>query len=238
MANVIVFGTGQIAELVSYFLDNDSEHEIVGYTVNEAYISEPTFLGKPVVAWENLESKFPPSDYYLFCPLSYRNLNQERRDKYQEGKNKGYRFITYIHSSSLVSTKKVGENCLILERCTLQPYSSIGDNVVLWTSTHIGHHSKVGDHCFIAGTGGIAGNTTIGEGTFIGGYSGVGDNVIVGKYCLIGINSIVVRDLEDETVYATKRHQRVKPGIARQKRFGALLTAKRGRHMKQRESNQ
>jgi hypothetical protein len=49
MAKVVVFGTELVAELAHYYLTNDSEHEIVAFTVNKEYIKEDTFCGLPVL---------------------------------------------------------------------------------------------------------------------------------------------------------------------------------------------
>ena len=36
MAKVVLFGAGQVAEAVTVYLERESDHEIVGYTVDAA----------------------------------------------------------------------------------------------------------------------------------------------------------------------------------------------------------
>jgi NDP-sugar pyrophosphorylase family protein len=51
---------------------------------------------------------------------------------------------------SFTESVGLGENCLVLEDNTIQPFASIGRNVTLWSGNHIGHHAQIRDHCFIA----------------------------------------------------------------------------------------
>ncbi|MDZ7898220.1 MAG: hypothetical protein U5N85_09385 [Arcicella sp.] len=82
MAKVVVFGTELVAELAHYYLTNDSEHEIVAFTVNQECISEPTFCGIQVVPFEEVTSSFPPTEYKFFTPLSERKMNHGSRTKF------------------------------------------------------------------------------------------------------------------------------------------------------------
>lgn len=220
MSRVVVFGVGQIAEMVSFFIETDTSHEIAAYTLDRSFMECETFRGKPVIAWEDLEKKYPPSKYELFCPISYRGLNVLRQTKYEEGKARGYRFINYIHSSSLVYAESMGDNCMILENCVVQPGVKVGNNVILWSSTHIGHHSVIGDHCFIAGNGGVSGNVTLGCSCFLGGGSLVSDNVRIGARCIVGIGARVVENMDDEAV-AVGDKARIIAGAA--KKFATKL---------------
>ena len=84
---VIIFGCGNISELAYYYLRDDSDHEVIAFTMNKEYITS-SFLDLPVVEFENIENIYDPSEYYLFAPVSARNLNKLREKIYIEGKNK------------------------------------------------------------------------------------------------------------------------------------------------------
>jgi hypothetical protein len=68
MAKIIVFGVLDTAELAHYYLTHDSEHEVVAFAVNRQYIEQDTFHSLPVVAFEDVETIFPPSEYHFFAP--------------------------------------------------------------------------------------------------------------------------------------------------------------------------
>ncbi|WP_270732149.1 acetyltransferase [Shimia sp. Alg240-R146] len=221
MARVVLFGIGQVSETLTVYLERESDHEIVGYTVDAAFRDGKTqFMGKPVFDWETLETHFAPDQGVVFGPLSYRGMNQLRRERYEEGKARGYDFLTFIHPASHVYTDQIGENCLILEANTIQPFAKIGNNVMIWSGNHIGHHTHVGDHCFVSTHVAIAGSCRIGPSCFFAGKSGVADNVTVGEGCLIGAGASVLSDLEAGS-FARESATHVVPKAAQ--RFGKLL---------------
>ena len=65
MAKVIIFGLLDTAELALYYLKNDSEHEVVAFTVNEEYYSKETFKDLPVIAFENIENEEQKKESYV-----------------------------------------------------------------------------------------------------------------------------------------------------------------------------
>ena len=63
MAKVVVFGVGQIAELAHFYLTNDSDHEVVAFTVDNEFLENDSFHNLPVVDYEGLIEKYPPAEY-------------------------------------------------------------------------------------------------------------------------------------------------------------------------------
>ncbi|MDI9864029.1 acetyltransferase [Flectobacillus longus] len=173
MAKVVVFGTELVAELAHYYLTTDTDHEIVAFTVNKEYIKEPTFCGLPVVPFEEVTTLYPTNEYKFFAPLSERKMNQVRAKVYQEAKDLGYEFISYISSRATVLTDKIGENCFILEDNTIQPFVTIGNNVVLWSGNHIGHHGTIKDHVYFTSHVVLSGRC------------------VVEPYCFFGVNATI-----------------------------------------------
>ena len=145
MANIVLFGAGQIAEVAKIYIDAHSPHRIVGFTVDEVFRKSGTFQGLPLAARERLEQSFPPGSVQPLGPLSYRRLNDFRRERHLEGKARGYEFASFIHPASHIYTQDIGENCFILEANVIQPFVRIGDGVMIWSGNHIGHYSHIGD---------------------------------------------------------------------------------------------
>lgn len=201
MAKVVIFGTGEIAEVALFYLKEDSPHDVVAFTMNEAFITDSTWQGLPVVAFETLESEYPPSEYQLFIPISYKGVNTHRRDRFNEAKQRGYSCVSYISSRCTYYGTPVGENCFIFENNVIQPCTEIGDNCILWSGNHIGHHTRIKDHCFLASHVVVSGHVEIGEGTFIGVNATLRDNITIGQYNVIGAGSLILSDTEDKAVY-------------------------------------
>jgi sugar O-acyltransferase (sialic acid O-acetyltransferase NeuD family) len=206
---LVVFGSGDIGQLAHYYFTNDSDYDVVAFTVDAAYIKETTFCGVPVVPFEEISDQYPPTEYDLFVALSYAKLNQVRREKYLAAREKGYHIPSYISShATVLNDGRIGENCFILEDNTIQPFVTIGNNVTLWSGNHIGHHSTINDHCFLASHIVVSGGVTIDESCFIGVNATLRDHITIGSKSVIGAGVLVLADVEPEGLYigtATER---------------------------------
>jgi sugar O-acyltransferase (sialic acid O-acetyltransferase NeuD family) len=201
MNKIIIFGTNQLAELAEYYINNDTNLEIVAFTVHKRFKDIEFFKQKPVIEFEEIENKYPPSEYLLFAPMTGKNLNKIRESVYNEGKQKGYKFYSYLSSKATILTDKIGENCFILEDNTIQPFVEIGNNCVLWSGNHIGHHSKIEDHVFITSHCVISGNCLIKSHSWLGVNCTLRNNLIIGNGSLIAMSASVVKNTDDFTVY-------------------------------------
>jgi sugar O-acyltransferase (sialic acid O-acetyltransferase NeuD family) len=202
MAKLVIFGTGEIGELAWQYFSRDSDHDVVGFAVDRAFLSAGAFCGLPVVPFEEVTASFAPADHAFFVALSYARLNALRREKYLAAKALGYPITSYVSSRATVLTDKpIGENCFILEDNTIQPFASIGNNVTLWSGNHIGHHSTIHDHCFLASHIVVSGGVEVGEGCFIGVNATLRDHIRIGSRCVVGAGALLLSDAEPEGVY-------------------------------------
>ncbi len=210
MAQVVIFGTGDIAQIAAYYFGIDSPHEVVAFTVDRDYLLAETYEGKPLVPFEEVEAMYPPSEYQMFIALSYSDMNRLRERKFYEAKKKGYHLVSYVSSKcSYLSPYKPGENCFIFEDNTIQPFVRIEDNVVLWSGNHIGHHSTIKSHNFISSHVVVSGHCVIEPHCFIGVNATLGHGVRVGEGCLIGAGAILTKDAEPWSVYVPARSVRL-----------------------------
>lgn len=210
MSKVIIFGVGQIAEIAHFYLKNDSEHEVVAFTVDKEYIQEGEFHGLPVVEYEKITEEYPPSEFKMFVPISYKKVNKIRTEKYRDAKKKGYSFISYISSKATCYSDSIGENCFIFEDNVIQPFTKIGNNCILWSGNHIGHHTTIEDNCFLASHIVVSGSVTVGEYTFIGVNATLRDNIKIGKENVIGAAAVILSDTDDRAVYSPGETKKIK----------------------------
>lgn len=188
MNKIIIFGTNQLAELAEYYINNDTNLEIVAFTVHKNFRNCDIFKDKPVINFEAIEKEYPPSKYLLFAPMTGKNLNKIRESVYNEGKQKGYKFYSYLSSKATILTDKIGDNCFILEDNTIQPFVEIGNNCVLWSGNHIGHHSKIEDHVFITSHCVISGNCLIKSYSWLGVNCTLKNNLVIDNGTLIAMS--------------------------------------------------
>jgi len=209
MQQIVIFGTGEIAELADFYFTHDSAFEVVGFTVDQAFLKTETFLGRPVAAFEEIAAAFPPDRVALFVALSYAQLNSVRAAKVAAARAMGYRLASYLSSRATVFPGfQPADNCFILEDNTIQPFARIGANVTLWSGNHIGHHSVVEDDVFMSSHVVVSGGVRIGQGCFVGVNATLRDHVTLGKQCVIGAGALVLEDQPDFAVVAPRGTER------------------------------
>jgi sugar O-acyltransferase (sialic acid O-acetyltransferase NeuD family) len=208
---LIIFGAGDIAELAHFYFSRDSEYEVVGFTVDGSHLDKPQFCGLPVIPMEEMQEKYPASEFSFFVALSYSKLNAVRKAKYLAAKQLGYSIASYVSSRATVLNEGlIGDNCFVLEDNTIQPFVRIGHNVTLWSGNHIGHHSVVKDHTFIASHVVVSGGVEIGEQCFIGVNATLRDHIKIGDRSVIGAGAVLLSDVAAEGVYLGAASERSK----------------------------
>ena len=220
MKPLIIFGTGDIAQLAHFYFSTDSEYQVVAFTVDAAFMMGDKFCGLPVVAFEEVANKYPPKSYEFFIALSYSRLNSVRKQKYLAAKSLGYKLASYVSShSTVLNAAQIGDNCFIFEDNTIQPFVTIGNNVTLWSGNHIGHHTIIHDHCFIASHVVVSGGVEIEESCFIGVNATLRDHIKIGKKCIIGAGTLLLSDAEPEGVYIGRETERAKVSSSKLKKI-------------------
>jgi len=201
MSKVVIFGTRDNSALAYHYLSNDSKETVAAFTVDREYLREKEFMGLPVVDFAKVEDLFPPNEYKMFVPMSPAKVNTLRAKKYQEAKDKGYSFISYISSKAAYYGTAVGENCFILEHNVIQPFSKIGNNVILWSGNHIGHHCLIEDHCFLTSHAVVSGHVVIGAYSFLGVNCTIRNGVKIAQSNVIGAGALIMHDTKEFEVY-------------------------------------
>jgi sugar O-acyltransferase (sialic acid O-acetyltransferase NeuD family) len=206
LKRLVIFGTGDIAQIANQYFEFDSDFEVVAFTVDRAFRKEESFEGKELVSFEEIQDRFPPSEFKMFVALSYAKMNTFRAHKYQQAKEKGYSLVTYVSSRcSYLSTHRPGENCFIFEDNTIQPYVRIGNNVTIWSGNHIGHHSQIHDHNFISSHVVISGHVVIHSYCFLGVNSTLAHKVVLAEKTLVGAGATISKNTEPGDVYVPAR---------------------------------
>jgi sugar O-acyltransferase (sialic acid O-acetyltransferase NeuD family) len=220
MKDVVIFGLGELAQLAYYYLKNDSAYNVVGFTVDEQYRKQDTWLGLPVANFESVEDVYSPEETGMFVALGYNQLNKSRKQKCQAAKAKGFSLVSYLSSrAAICPNAKIGENCMIMENVTVQPFVTIGDGVILCNGAQIAHHTAIGDYCFIAASAVVGGLTAVAACCFVGMNATIRDKISVGEASLIGAGAIVLEDAPAGSAYLVEATPRALGGSRIAKNF-------------------
>jgi carbonic anhydrase/acetyltransferase-like protein (isoleucine patch superfamily) len=185
MKNIVILGTRNFAEIAHYYFTHDSEHTVVAFTVDAAYLKEGSFLGLPVVPFEELDQHFPPAQYAMFVAVGHQKLNTQRASKVADAEAKGYRLVSFVSSKADVPPElEVGPNSMVMERSTLQPFVKVGRDTIIWSTTRLGFHTRVGEHCWLV-------CPLLGESVTVGDYTFVGLNATIAPHRSIGRSNVI-----------------------------------------------
>lgn len=200
--NIVIVGDSAFAEIAYEYFTYDSEYQVVGFAVEQAFLKRDSLFGLPIVPFESMERTFAPERHHFFAANVYTQSNQLRTRLYRLAKEKGYAPASFISPHAFVwRNVEIGEHCFIFENNVVQPFVKIGSNVVMWSGNHIGHHSRIKDNCFLASHVVISGFCEVGEYCFMGVNSTVANNTTIGDNCIVGAGALVLSDVEnDQTV--------------------------------------
>jgi len=205
MTKVAIFGIGRGADVATRYFQSDSPHEIVAYTVDDAWVDRKEFMGRPVIPFSRVEKEAPPAECRMFIPMGFQAMNGLRAAKYDAAKAKGYELESYVSSRIMAWERpKFGDNCFILDGNVFDFDVTVGNDVVLWSANHIGDLSVIEDHAWISSHAVLAGEVTIGSHAFLGVNATVSNHVRIGPRSYIGANTLISKDTPPDSVYVTQ----------------------------------
>jgi sugar O-acyltransferase (sialic acid O-acetyltransferase NeuD family) len=198
---LVIVGASAFAQIAYEYFTHDSPYDVVAFSVEQAYLTDDTMLGVPVVPFETVEARYSPAEHSFFVAATYTEGNRLRARLYEAAKAKGFAPASYVSSRAFVWRNcRIGEHCFIFEGNVVQPFVTVGNNVVLWSGNHIGHHSTIGDHCFVSSHVVISGFVDVGPSTFMGVNATVANNVSIGARCVIGAGALILGAVPDDAV--------------------------------------
>jgi sugar O-acyltransferase (sialic acid O-acetyltransferase NeuD family) len=213
---LVIVGDSAFAEIACEYFSLQSAYEVVGFSVEQAYLKQERLLERPIVPFETLPNHFPPGTHDVYVAITYRQLNRVRARLARAAKEAGYSLAGFVSPHALVwPNATIGEHCFIFENNVVQPFVTLGDNVVLWSGNHVGHHTRVGDNVFVSSHVVISGFCDIGANCFLGVNAAIGNNLSVGKDCWIGPGAVVSTDLGEGRIYRAAKGETAKIGALR-----------------------
>lgn len=203
---IVMFGAGKVADVVYHHIAQAGVHEVVAFTADSQHIPQgATFHGKPVVAFEEIERRYPADRYGMIVAIGYHDLNAVRRAKYEAAKGKGYQLVSYVSPRAGTGDwLRMGDNCIILDNATIEPGVVLGNNVVVWSNVLVGHHTTIEDHSWIAGQAVFGGSARLGESSFVGLGAIVGHEVELGPQTMLGAGALVTKCADPKSVFIAK----------------------------------
>lgn len=205
MKPVIVFGTGDFADIVSFLLENKMQRTIAAYAVHERYRSGDLWRNRPLVSLEESAALYPPTDFDAVLAVIGRKMFRQREELFMEIGDKGYSLINVVDPSAAVDTEAVGRSNIIFSNVSVEAHCRIGDGNIIWHNTVLPHHNRVGNFNNLAPSVSLSGYSTVGNHCFIGNNVCIKNRIHVPDYCFIGAGAYVSGQLKENTVMVPPR---------------------------------
>lgn len=113
------------------------------------------------------------------------------------------RFETLVHPSAVVSKmSRLGYGTVILQNVTIASDVTIGNHVIVLPNSIVSHGCVINDYVCIAGGVCISGGVKVDQSSYIGTNSAVIGNVTIAEHCLVGMGSVVIESVAENSVVA------------------------------------
>lgn len=202
-APVVIFGSGQVAELALARLRQLGSHPVAGFVVDRPYVGAGVLHGLAVRPFDEVDRHWPPDRHAMFVAVGPARVNRLRAERCAQARALGYRLINIVSATAQVSADAViGDNCTIGDGCIVLPYCRIGDDVHIGTASVIGHHCQIGDHAFLAMRVTLAGSVTVEPHAVLGAGVTVRDRITIGDSACVGAGVVLTADARPGAVYA------------------------------------
>ncbi len=203
MKKFVIYGFGDFADIMEYYLTKDCKREVVAFTADREYCTETSHNSLPVVPFDELISKYSPDQFAVVIGVVGAHMFCDREKIYWAVKKAGYELPNIIHSTASVSAKVMGDANFIMDNVTIGPFVTMGNNNMIWPNVSIAHHNKIGSNNQFAGCSSTIGMTEIGDNCFIGNNSTIYRKIA--SFTFVGAGAYVSSDTKPYEVIVPAR---------------------------------
>ncbi len=147
---------------------------------------------------ENAKKFLDQKDIYFISAILKAKEGYTRSQKIEKLMIPLERYYTLIHPQATVSkSAKVGNGTFVGPHANIMPNAIIGNHCSFRAGANVGHDCIIGDYCYMGPNSNVSGYVKLRNGVHIGPNASVLDAVEIGAYSVIGIGSVVLKDIPD-----------------------------------------
>jgi sugar O-acyltransferase (sialic acid O-acetyltransferase NeuD family) len=153
-------------------------------------------------------SQFNPDEYEVMIAVG----DSRNRFDISQKLPKETKYFTFIHPTALIMDNniEIGEGSFIGAYSILTTNIKIGKHALLNRAVHIGHDSIIGNYFSAMPGSMISGNVTIYDCVYLGTNSSIKEKLSIHSLTTIGLNSGVVKNIEDSGTYVGVPAKKIK----------------------------
>lgn len=198
--DIIIIGAGGHSKILIDILEENNEFNILGLLDDNTSIHGKYILGKRILGDIEILKNYNPEKTKFV--LSIGN-NQIRRKLFDEITSQGFGSTNVISGDATISKySKLGTGLTINAGVRIHPDAYIGDNVIIGMNATISHDSVIERDVHISPGVHVTGAVHIETGVDIGTGAVIIPGVRIGRNSIIGAGAVVLKDLDENGVYA------------------------------------
>ncbi len=200
---ILIFSAGpagrEVFQLIKSINNKKKSFEVIGYVDNDESKNKTKIDNLKVYNANNLPKN--KNGIYAVCGVSDYKIRQKIYID-QIIRNR-FKVTNLIHPSiEIPSCLKMGEGNIIFGNVHISFDVNIGSFSLISNFCDLGHNLKSENFVTFMPSVAIGGNVTIGEKSFFGSGAKVHQGIKIGKNCMIGMGSIITKDIADKTSIA------------------------------------
>ncbi|OOB77669.1 MAG: hypothetical protein BEN19_00310 [Epulopiscium sp. Nuni2H_MBin003] len=158
-----------------------------------------TLIKEQVYTFEQFRNTYKADQAKIVIAVGEPKYRKLLYDKVKEMK---YELATLIHPRVYIHDYlNIKEGCIISEGTFVGINVTIGHNTLIGISSVVlGHDVRVGANSVISGHSFIGGNVVIGDLCYLGAGVKVKEKVKISNKCIIGMGSVIIKDIVEEVV--------------------------------------
>ncbi|MBI4064528.1 MAG: acetyltransferase [Elusimicrobia bacterium] len=145
--------------------------------------------------YDDIAKHFTPKSYQVI--IAYGD-NAKKRELALSLTKKGYRFVSAIHPSAVISSfAEVQKGVIINAGAVVMPNAAIGRHAIIHSQCVIEHDNQIGAFANIAPGVSLAGRVTVGEGSYVYTGASVIAGITIGKNAVVAAGAVVTKNVPD-----------------------------------------
>ncbi|MET8156590.1 NeuD/PglB/VioB family sugar acetyltransferase [Sphaerisporangium sp. NPDC005289] len=205
MTPLLIVGAGgfarETAQLVHAVNDVSPTWELLGHLDDDPAKHGAVVDGVPVLGGSDLAVKREGAQVVV-CTGSPRDHTSRARIVARLGLPPA-RYATLVHPAASVSrTSTIGPGTVVLAQTVLTAAVTLGAHVSVMPHVTLTHDDVVEDFATLAAGARLAGAVRVGAGAYVGSGALVRETLTIGPYALVGMGSVVTRDVPAREVWA------------------------------------
>ncbi|WP_296028666.1 acetyltransferase [uncultured Treponema sp.] len=154
----------------------------------------------PIIGTDDCILRYSAEEILLVNGIGSIGNMSLRRKIYKRFSALGYKFMSVIHPSAVISSRSVlNEGVQVLAGTIINAEAFIGENTIINTKTSVDHGCVIGRNVHIAPGCTLSGCVKIGDNVHIGTGSSIIQGIKIGDDALIGAGSVVVNDIQSNS---------------------------------------